>query len=61
MNKVQEMKLQWFRECREQDPDRYQDILDHECPDDYGLPSFMDTRTCNKHTCEQCWKEALGK
>ena len=57
---VVEMKRQWFRECRLKDPERYREILDKECPETYGLPSYHDTLSCQDHTCEQCWKEALG-
>ena len=57
--KIIEDKRRMFREMKEKDPHGYQNILDYECPDDYCLPSFMDTHTCNKHTCEQCWEEAL--
>lgn len=55
-----DLKRRWFREAAEKRPEFYKSILDHECPDAWGLPSYRDTRSCPDKTCEQCWKEALG-
>ena len=60
MNLVIEMKRNWFRELKKRDPKKYREILDYECPEGYGLPCYRYTGTCPDHTCEQCWKEALG-
>lgn len=40
---------------KKEDPARFQDIYDHECPHHYCLPSFH-----HNHTCDLCWKNALG-
>lgn len=45
---------------KKEDPARFQEIYDHECPHDYGLPSFHNNHTCVTGTCEQCWKNAMG-
>ena len=59
---VTDLKRSWFRDLEERDPERYRDILDHECPHDYMLPSYQDTYACGDcHTCNLCWKKALGK
>lgn len=54
------LKRRWFRECEKKRPALFKNILATECPDGWGLPSYRDTRSCPDHTCEQCWKEALG-
>lgn len=61
MMNVVEMKRKWFREAAKKRPAFVKSILDHECPDAWGLPSYRDTRSCPDKTCEQCWKEALGE
>ena len=45
---------------KKEDPARFQEIHDYECPHDYGLPSCHDIHTCELSTCEQCWKSAMG-
>ena len=54
------LKRRWFRECEKKRPALFKNILATECPDGWGLPSYRDTRSCPDHTCDQCWKEALG-
>ena len=57
---VIDLKRKWFRECEKKRPALFKNILATECPDGWGLPSYRDTRSCPDHTCDQCWKEALG-
>lgn len=45
---------------KKEDPARFQEIHDYECPHDYGLPSFHNNHTCEQSTCEQCWKDAMA-
>lgn len=54
------LKRRWFRETKLKRPALYKNILEHECPDSWGLPSYRDTRSCPEQNCEKCWKEALG-
>ena len=61
MNQLQKDTIRLFADLKVNDPDRYREILDYECPHDYGLPSYNNTDSCADHTCEDCWKEALGK
>ena len=60
MNPMMFLTRRKFRKKKEQDPKEYQRILDYTCPETWGLPSYHDTRSCWNHSCEQCWKEALG-
>ena len=60
MMNVIELKRKWFREAAEKRPAFVKSIMDHECPDAWGLPSYRDTRSCPNQSCERCWKEALG-
>lgn len=57
---VVNLKRRWFRETKLKRPALYKNILEHECPDAWGLPSYRDTRSCPEQSCEKCWKEALG-
>lgn len=59
MNQIQEDTIRLFAELKTNDPARYQEILDHECPESYGLPCYKFTNTCHLQTCEKCWREAL--
>lgn len=43
-----------------EDPERFQQIHDHECPHSYGLPSFKHDHICELSTCEKCWEEAMS-
>ncbi len=45
---------------KKEDPARFQEIHDYECPHHYGLPSFSDEHICTESTCEQCWARAMG-
>lgn len=45
---------------KKEDPARFQEIYDYECPHHYGLPSFNNDHICQQSTCERCWQEALG-
>ena len=47
---IVDLKRRWFREAAEKRPEFYKSIMDHECPDAWGLPSYRDTRTCPEHT-----------
>ncbi len=61
MKQMIEFKRKWFRDLKQREPKKYRYVLDHECPDGYMLPSYRDTRSCTSHTCEQCWRKALGE
>ena len=45
---------------RKNDPTKFKEIIDTECPHLWGLPSFNDDGRCTgEGKCPECWQEAL--
>ena len=49
-----------IQQIKAEDPERFKKIVDTECPEFYGLPSFRDKcHLAVKNVCKECWEEAL--
>ena len=47
-------------EIQRTNPAKYKEIVDTECPEFYGLPSFHNNGKCTgEYKCRECWEEAL--
>lgn len=46
---------------RKNDPTKFKEIIDTECPHLWGLPSYSDAGICaGEGKCQACWQEALN-
>ena len=60
MDKVTAFFVGEILKIQEEDPERFWEIKNYECPHHYGLPSFKQDHTCELYSCEKCWQEAMS-
>ncbi len=50
----------FIHHARKENPEKFREIVETECPEFYGLPSYHQTGKCvGENKCKECWQEAL--
>ena len=50
----------YIHRARMENPEKFREIVETECPEFYGLPSYHDNGKCiGENKCRECWQEAL--